>query len=198
MLLDFGAHAMDALVFLFGTGKVLACADDRTAHWDESNVVVELALESGTGRLQMSRDMPLNTGLLVAGSRGELWMPIDSLDCLYTRRDSSSAWELVPMRRDWPIDMQRNGGRRGVPAGYHECFTFQLVQMLRAIRFSEPPAVSGAEALIPLGLIESGYSKSSPLNKPWLSEVEKAVVASRHWTGGAEARLRTENGRTAY
>lgn len=198
VLLDTGAHAMDALVFLFGTGKVLACADDGTAHWVESNVVVELALERGTGRLQMSRDMPLNAGLHVAGSRGELWMPIDSLDCLYTRYDSSSAWELAPMRWDWPIDMQRNGGRRGVPAGYHECFTFQLVQMLRAIRFSEPPAFSGAEALIPMGLIESGYSKASLLNKPWLSEAEQAVAVSRHWNGGTEAHLRTEKGRTAY
>jgi predicted dehydrogenase/nucleoside-diphosphate-sugar epimerase len=196
VLLDYGAHAMDTLVFLFGNGEVLACADDRTAHWVEGNVVVELALERGSGTLQMTRDMPLNNGLHVAGSRGEMWVPIDSLDCLFTRRDSSSAWELAPMLVDWPIDLRRNGGRRGVPGGYHECFTFQLIQMLRAIHLSEPPAVSGAEALIPLGLIESAYSKATLLDKPWLSEVEQAVAASRPRNGEAEALLRTEKGRT--
>jgi predicted dehydrogenase/nucleoside-diphosphate-sugar epimerase len=190
VFLDYGAHAMDVLVFLFGPGKVIACADDRTAHWVEANVVVDLALERGAGRLQMSRDMPLNTGIHVSGSLGELWMPIDTLDCLYTRRDSASSWKMAPVRVDWPIDLQRNGGRRGAPSGYHECFTFQLVQMLRAMRFSEPPAVSGAEALIPLGLIESGYSKATLLDKPWLSEVERVVAASRPRNGGAEAHLR--------
>lgn len=186
VLLDKGAHAIDALIFLFGSGEVVASTDDGTDNGVESNAVVQLAMERGTGTLQMSWDMELNSGLNVVGNGGELWMPIGPLDCLYARRNSSKEWQLVPMCDDWPIDMQLSGGRRGIPVGYHECFTFQLIQMLRAIRFSEPPAVSGAEALISLGLIESAYAKATPLAKPWRSEIEQAVTTSRHWHRSAK------------
>jgi len=181
VLLDKGAHAVDALVFLFGRGTVLAAADDGTACGIEANAVVDLVLERARGTLKISWDMDLNNGLYMRGDRGEIWMPIGPLDCLYTRRNSTDPWKLVSLNGDWPLDLQPTGGPRGVPAGYHECFTFQLVQMLRAILCSERPAVTGEEALIPLGLIEAAYSKAESLVKPWLSEDEQGAEVLRHW-----------------
>jgi predicted dehydrogenase len=181
VLLDKGVHALDSLSFLFGSGKVMANADDGPIESVEANTVTELQFERAAGTMQLSWDMNLSNGLHIRGSEGEYWLPIGPLDLLFSRGSPDAEWRQEKVRVEWPLDLELKNGKRGYPIDYNECFVFQLVQTLRAIQLGEAPAAAGEEGLATMRLISAAYDVAVPLNKPWLPAAEQALEKERHW-----------------
>jgi predicted dehydrogenase len=181
VLLDKGVHALDSLGFLFGQGEVTSHVDDGPAQSVEANSITELEFERATGTMQLSWDMNLNNGFHICGSEGEYWIPIGPLDLLFSRDSAGSEWRREKVRVEWPLNLFPEGGRRGCPVDYNECFHFQLVQTLRAICLSEAPAATGEEGLATIRLISAAYQMATPLSKPWLSAAEEACSRHHHW-----------------
>jgi predicted dehydrogenase len=181
VLLDMGVHALDSLQFLFGAGEIGAAADDGTDASVEANSVVTLRLERAKGHVQLSWDMNLNNGLHIVGSEGQYWIPIGPLGSIFSREQPDKPWQRIMARADWPLDLEPRNGRRGFAADHNECFLFQLIQTMRAIKLGERPAASGEEGLSTMRLINSAYDMATPLNKPWLSAEEQAFEFARHW-----------------
>jgi predicted dehydrogenase len=181
VLLDKGVHALDSLGFLFGTGKVMANADDGPTESVEANTVTELQFERAAGTMQLSWDMNLSSGLHISGSEGEYWIPVGPLDLLFSRGSAQSGWCREKIRVEWPLDLEPRQGKRGCPVDYNECFNFQLVQTLRAIQLGEAPAATAEEGVATMRLISAAYQMATPLNKPWLSAAEQAWCRDHHW-----------------
>jgi predicted dehydrogenase len=181
VLLDKGVHALDSLGFLFGAGEVKANADDGPVESVEANSITNLQFERAAGTVQLSWDMNLSNGLHISGSEGEYWIPIGPLNLLFSRDSARAQWRREKVRGDWPLDLEPRNGRRGCPVDYNDCFNFQLVRTLRAIRLGEAPAATGEEGVATMRLIAAAYEIATPLNKPWLAPDEQALCRDRHW-----------------
>lgn len=181
VLLDKGVHALDALSFLFGGGCVTSSSDDGPLESVEANVIAQLQFERASGTMQLSWDMSLHSGLHVWSELGEFWIPLGSLDLIFSRQGASSQWRQEKVRVEWPLDLQAQHPKLGCPIDYNDCFHFQLVQTLRAILLGEAPPASAQEGLATIRLIENCYQKALPLAKPWLSAAEQQAICSHHW-----------------
>jgi predicted dehydrogenase len=181
VLLDKGVHALDSLGYLFGAGKIQSNADDGPAESVEANTYTELNFELASGIMQLSWDMNLSNGLHIRGSKGEIWIPIGPLDLLFSRDNPREEWRRETVRVEWPLDLQKQNGKKGCPRDYIECFMFQLVQALRAIELGEKPAATGEDGVMTFRLIDRAYSLAVPLEKPWQSAAEQAAERQHHW-----------------
>jgi predicted dehydrogenase len=181
VLLDKGVHALDSLGFLFGPGRVMANADDGPVESVEANCITNLQFERAAGTMQLSWDMNLSSGLHIRGSEGELWIPIGPLDLLFSRDNARAPWRREKVRVEWPLDLEPQNGRRGCPVDYNDCFSFQLVQTLRAIQQGEAPAATAEEGVATMRLIAAAYKMAMSLIKPWLTADEQALWREHHW-----------------
>jgi predicted dehydrogenase len=181
VLLDKGVHALDSLRFIFGNGHVGSNFDDAPLATVEANSLTYLTFGDSNGTMQLSWDMNLPGSLEIVGELGALWIPIGPLDILYERRESESSWVRRPALVDWPKTLDVNGTSRGRPSDYAECFHYQLVQTIRAIRFGESPAANGSDGVETLRLIDASYSIAQSLEKPWLTPEEMAHEKQGHW-----------------
>ena len=177
VLFDIGTHALDFLESVFGELTVQEYADD-TAGGVATNVAMRLAAADCTGSLKLSWDVPLLNELRVVGSTAEAVLRIDRFDQLAVGR--RGAFVPQPIDVSFPVDLERGAGKRIVPLSYSDAVLCQLVQVLRAIKLDEPPAVDGQGGASCIRLIENALSKASPLPEPWLTPREQAVAAQLH------------------
>src|SRR5262249_26024175 len=145
----------------------------------EANSITALGFEGARGTMQLSWDMNLNSGLQICGTRGEFWIPVGPLDLLFSRKPGGP-WQREKVKEQWPLDLEPKHGQWGCPVDYNECFNFQLVQTLRAVRLGEPPAATGEEGLATMNLIASAYKMTRPLEKSWLSPSEIVALEKNH------------------
>jgi predicted dehydrogenase len=185
-LSDRGVHMLDQLNWLFGDPVVVArCSDDSLADGVETNARLELAFPRARGLMQVSWEYPLNNGLRITGTTGEVFL--DGEDIRSYRRKTPEGWVRVPATTDWPADLSPGGAKRIRPGNSHACFEAELVAMLRAIRYGEPVPVSGAQAAAVQTAIEQAYARAEPLDCPWLSPDEQAAAKAKHWRAVASA-----------
>jgi predicted dehydrogenase len=181
VLLDKGVHAIDQLIYLFGDGSVISCADDGTKRGVEANSMVELALGKAIGSVHLSWDMPLNDEFVVGGSQADVWAPIAEVDSIFLReRSLKQHWRKVELNCSWPLDLEASRGKRGRPRSHADCIYFELVQMLRCILLAEEPSCCAADGVAALRLIQGAYARAVPLVKPWLPPAEQAFEQQRH------------------
>jgi predicted dehydrogenase len=135
--------------------------------------------------MQLSWDMNLNNGLHIVGDKSQCWIPIGPLDTVYTRKTADAEWQTEKVRVKWPLDATPQHGRQGCPVDYDECFLFQLVQTVRAIRLGESTAATGEDGLSTMRIIENAYKMAKPLVKPWLSSEEQSRLGQHHWRNQA-------------
>jgi len=185
ILLDKGVHVLDCLLYLFGQGTVKKNYDDGLREVVEGNSVTDLEFEWAQGSMQLSWETNLNSGLHVVGEKGELWIPAGPLNLFFSRAKPEAPWQEETIRVEWPLDLAPAPHRKRSPRDYNECFVFQMVQTLRAIKLKEMPAATGEDGVETLRLITDAYAMSLPLEKPWLSMVEQSFIRSNHWRKAA-------------
>lgn len=178
-LLDRGIHLLDQLSWIFGDPEVKRSFDDSLVGGVETNSLLELAFPRARGIMQVSWEYPLNNGLRIRGSAGEVML--DGQDIRTYRRRVDQGWERVPAQSTWPADMVRSGGRRARPGNHYACFELQLVAMLRCIAYGEPFPVPGLRAARIQETIDEAYAEAEPMACPWLSEAEQQAAHAKHW-----------------
>lgn len=178
-LLDMGVHLLDALTWIFGDDvEVEKVFDDGWAAGVDTNARLELVFPQARGVMQVSWEYPLNNGLRIRGSRGELVL---GRELSAYRRGSGAGWMQVPAATDWPSDTKQASGARLRPRTGQEVFQVQLVAMLRCIAYGESFPVNGIRAAGLQATIEESYRKSEPLDPIWLSETERRAARAGHW-----------------
>ena len=180
VLYDIGTHALDFLQSVFGELAVQEYADDA-AGGVETNIAMRLRSADCGGTLNLSWDVPQVNELRVVGATAEAVLRIDRFDQLALGR--RGAFVPQPIDVSFPVDLDRNAPRRLVPRSYADAVLCQLVQVLRAIKFDEHPAVDGQGGASSIRLLEQALSKASPLPEPWLAPREQAAAAQLHRSG---------------
>jgi predicted dehydrogenase len=179
LLFDIGPHAIDCLTWLFGIPHVVSCADDALAGV-EGNVLLELEASGIGGLVQLSWDFPLRNELRVVGSKGELVLRVDQFDRLAIKK--AAKFQEVVIDQAYPADVTRPGCRAIIPRLYTESMYCQLIQVIRAIRLGEPPAVGADMGKECVQVLESARRCAQPLDMPWLDPEEQSAYRALHWT----------------
>jgi predicted dehydrogenase len=180
-LLDKGVHMLDQLTWMFGEPVVERAFDDSFVDGVEANSILHLAFPQARGRMQVSWESPLNSGLHIRGSKGEVFL--DGEDIRSYRARCEGGWIRYPARTTWPTDVRPTSPRLIRPGNYHACFELQLVAMLRSIKLGEPFPVLGIQAARVQACIDRAYAIAEPMEFPWLSAIEQSAVRAKHWKG---------------
>ena len=179
-LLDTGVHMLDQLNWLFGGPIVVEQSyDDSLVGGVETNARLELAFPQARGVMQVSWEYPLNNGLRIWGTDGEV--ALGGQDILGYRRKTPDGWIRIPARTDWPANLDEKGAKRMRPANGHACFEAEVIAMLRCIAYGEPFPVTGARAEAVQTAIAQAYEQAQPLECPWLPAAEQAAARAKHW-----------------
>jgi predicted dehydrogenase len=180
VLADLGSHVVDFLAALFGAPTAAAYADDASSEGVETNCRIDLAQPRAVGRVQLSWNQPLASGLRIAGTRGELMLDPGVFDSVRWR-PKGDAWRTQVGTPSLPVDLRRMPSR-GTPRSRYDCAYYQLVQVLRAIAYGEPVPVDADGGLATVRVIDACYRQATPLSHPWLSATEQAEMRGRHWS----------------
>lgn len=153
-LLDFGAHMVDALLYVLGNPSfdVIRYADDADAGVDaEAEARIALLLSQGRVEctLRTSRLRRLPNTLSLRGLKGTLRIPLSPLEPAMLNIGSGS----------WPVT--------GHMGGVLPCFAEQLEDFGRAIRHQSHDLPCGSSQAATIGLIERLYSCRQPLTFSW-------------------------------
>ena len=180
VLIDLGSHAIDYLSALFGPPSVIAYADDGQGEGVETNCVVELDFPAASGFAQLSWNQPLVTGLDIVGEKAELRLHPFRPDSLLWR-PRGGRWQARETRATLARDVEPRP-ERGAPRTYYEAIYYQLVQVLRAVRYGEPVPVDGEQGLTAVRAMDACYLQATPLRLPWLTAAEQSRADDRHWS----------------
>jgi predicted dehydrogenase len=183
VLIDRGVHMLDQLQWIFGNPpSVKRSFDDSLVGGVETNSMVEVVFPQARGVLQASWEYPLNNGLHIRGSLGEVFLHGDSIR-EYRRKSAGGTWTIVPASANWPVDVARCG-KRDFPRNIEDCVKLQLIAMVRAISYGEALPVSGHTAMAVQRAIGDAYQRAEPLPSAWLTASEQAEQRARHWSRG--------------
>lgn len=178
--LDIGAHTLDTLCWFFGEPVVRAFADDALTHGVEANCVAELEFPSASGTLHLSWEQRLASGLTVSGPKGALRVPPWELH-QWEWRAPDGPWQSEFSDAEYPADVASPCAHYRHPEEFTTCIALQLLQVLRAILYSEPLPVSGQEALVSMRALQQCRAVAVPLEQEWLEETERAAFRQAHW-----------------
>jgi predicted dehydrogenase len=179
LLFDIGSHVLDSLLWIFGGCQVVSSADDAMAGV-ESNVSLEVQTPHCRGTVRLSWDSPMKNELRVLGTKGEAVLRVDQFDRLALR--GPAGFREVPVTHSYPADAAQPSGRVLSPRLYVQGISCQLVQVVRAIRLGERPAVSGEEGRECVRLIEAARHLARPMEMPWLDPAQREAYQRRHWS----------------
>lgn len=159
VLIHYGVHVLDLLLWWLGDYAEVAFADDALGGV-EANCEMQLRLCSGaSGTAEISRMRKLRNTCLIEGERGsleiELWDPNGRLYL-------NHADDLV-------LNGCVDGGAGPAHESAPDVFARQLVDFVEAIRQRRAPFVPGHEALRAVRLIETCYGSKQPLDVPWMT-----------------------------
>lgn len=179
-LIDTGVHMLDQLNWLFGDPIVVERSfDDSLTGGVETNARLALTFPKARGVLQVSWEYPLNNGLYIRGTQGEVFL--SGQDMLGYRRKTRDGWIRIPARADWPANLEEHCTKRMRPDNGLACFEAELITMLRCIAYGEPFPVTGLRAMPVLEAIADAYEKAQPMDRPWLPAAERSAAQARHW-----------------
>jgi predicted dehydrogenase len=153
------------------------------------NVDMELEFPTCSGRIQLSWDFPLKNELRVHGSRGEAVLRLDRFDKLAVK--TSAGFCEVPAADGFPSDLAQPSRRQECPRLYAQAMYCQLIQVLRAIRLREPPAVGGEEGRQCVRVLETALRRARPLEANWLPAAEREAFHTLHWSNSCREQSRS-------
>jgi predicted dehydrogenase len=178
VLLDVGVHVLDAFLPLFGRGEVVECRDNGLRGGVEGLIELRMTYPRAKGTVQVSWGSPLNNGLWIAGSAGEV--RVDLGDIHGYQRLINGRWQSVGAHATWPTDLGQRP-EMAAPRDYYDCIYLEWVAFLRGILFGSKGYVGAGDAGHVVQLIEQAYAMSGPLVSAWLSQSEQAVERELHW-----------------
>jgi predicted dehydrogenase len=165
VLFDIGPHAIDLLLWLFGTLCVVSAEDDALAGV-EANVRLQLKTSECTGLLQLSWDVPLANYLRVQGDKAEAVLPLDRFDRLAVKK--RNCYEELDCGYAFPADTLKVARRHCSPSLYTDAIHCQLIQFIRSIRWGERPSVEGPAGQDCISIIEDAGCIRQPMDMDWL------------------------------
>jgi predicted dehydrogenase/nucleoside-diphosphate-sugar epimerase len=157
VLVDSGAHVLDALLFWLGELEVLACCDDSCGGVD-ADAEIRLALPGGVrGTVELSRTRELRNTVRIQGAAGTL--EASFLTGKITLRHGA---EIITVETDADLPCLA-GSAEGM-----DLFRAQLADWVAAIQSGGAPAVPGHEGRRSVALIEQCLARRRPLVLPWV------------------------------
>lgn len=172
VLIDAGAHTMDLFLWWLGDVKEVHYQDDAMGGI-EANCRIHLKLANGAqGTVQLSQDSPLPNHYLINCEKGWISYRYDVVNRVEWGLHESPFGlnaEILTLATRTVAGMPAFGS--AVP-GFLDCFTAQLRNVVAAIHGTEPLRVSGKDARRTVALIEKCYRSRTPLEMPWLDDVE--------------------------
>ena len=156
VLLDFGVHLFDLLLWWLGDIGVARYADDA-AGGIETECEGELRLQNGAPvQVEFSRTRQLRDTVIVEGERGTVEIGV---------------FEPAVVRLSLPGGGPTLAGSVAdaefARAPLPTVFGRQLADVVRAIRGGPPPLVGGTDGRRAVALVESCYARRTPLRRPW-------------------------------
>lgn len=164
VLLDFGAHVLDLLLWWLGDLAPTAYRDDARGGV-ESNCLMELETADGVpGTVELSRMRTLANTCRIEGERGTLevgvWDP-----------DPDVALEVDGRRLTGRVAGRVDAGAGG-GFDFPTAFRHQLEDFAAAVRGAGEPTATGADGRRVIALIESCYARREALSLPWLDPLD--------------------------
>jgi predicted dehydrogenase len=175
VLADAGSHVLDLVLWWFGDYRSFSYRDDAQGGV-EADCLLDLEMADGViGRVELSRTRDLRNSCVITGERGTI--------AVGTKTDS-----VVTVT--WTDGTSLGGrgvvGDRPSPTNLVDLFEPQLRQFVNAIKFGDPPVVSGAEARRSVELLAACYRTRRLWIHPWdagasagASETDTLVEAVR-------------------
>jgi predicted dehydrogenase len=165
VLLDFGVHLFDLMLWWLGDIDAVAYRDDAEGGV-ESECEAELRLASGAPvHVELSRSRLLRDTLVVEGERAAVEIGVfEPAIVRLTPRGGRALAGTAPDPR-----FER--------APLRTVFDRQLADFVSAVRQGTPPLVSGTEARRAVALVEGCYARRSPLRFPWSWPEARAAVS---------------------
>jgi predicted dehydrogenase len=159
ILLDLGVHVLDLLAWWFPHLRFVAYEDDAMGG-SEATAVAACEVGRAPIVVKLSRDWPMPARYDLQFEHGRVvWDGVDPgvAQLEYTLPDGGDVCLSAA----------------GTPARtWDECFRAQLENVIAAARGESPVAVSGADALASLSLVERCYRERTLLASPWFTEHE--------------------------
>lgn len=156
VLMDFGVHTLDLLLWWLGSYEKAVYADDSMGGV-EANCEIQLEMANGAaGVVELSRTRNLRNSCIVTGERGQLEVQL---------------WTENP-----EIRLELNGHRMGLYgrvrqqdgiATFEEAFQREIADFANAMQQGSEPFVTGQEARKAIELIETCYAIRHCLRHPW-------------------------------
>ncbi|MDX1630319.1 MAG: Gfo/Idh/MocA family oxidoreductase [Thermoanaerobaculia bacterium] len=158
VLMDFGSHVLDLLLWWLGDLELLSYEDDARGGV-EANCEIELRAASGAPvRVELGRNRNLRNTCRFRGNRALLevdvwsWSPTIQLTF-----GGAGTW----------VEGRGEAGS-GQPAELREAFVAEIEEFLTAIAEDRPARISGEEGARHIRLIEKCYASRRRLVFPWL------------------------------
>jgi predicted dehydrogenase len=164
ILLDVGVHVLDLLAWWFPQTRVIAYEDDAMGG-SEATSIATLRAGGAPLTVKLTRDWPIAGRYDLRFAHGRIgWDGVDPVNVRLEYHGPGADVRLAAA---------------AIPAqSWGDCFRAQLQNVIDAVRDETAPAVSGADAIPSLSLIDECYQVRTLLKSPWFSEAE-ADAASR-------------------
>jgi predicted dehydrogenase len=156
VLIDFGVHLLDLLLWWLGDLRALTCRDDA-AGGIETECELELELSGGVPvSVTLSRSRALSDTVVVSCERGTVEIGVFEPAIVRV----TAAGGTLPLAGTVPdAEFER--------APLATVFRRQLADFVAAVRGEGAPAVGGADGRRVVALAESCYALRKPLRLPW-------------------------------
>jgi predicted dehydrogenase len=168
VLLDFGVHLLDLLLWWLGDLRPLRYRDDR-AGGVETDCEIDLELPGAVPvRIDLSRCRTLRDTVLVECERGRVELGVFEPAVCRLFLDGV-ARPLAGSVADLEFDR----------APIRTVFGRQLADVVRAIRGATLPRIGGEDGRRVVSLVEACYAMRTPLERPWDFPAAYAAVGRR-------------------
>jgi predicted dehydrogenase len=156
-LMDFGAHALDSLLWWLGEVASFDYFDDNHGGV-EADCELRLVMKSGAkGIVELSRTRNLRRTAILVGDRAMLEVGLHTNQVRLRSRTGNP--QVVGQ-----VSAADTAGEQS----YVDLMAEQLRDFLDAIRDKRPPRVPGTEGRRSVVMIEACYARRKPLELPWL------------------------------
>lgn len=183
LLMDVGSHVLDTIRWLLGPLSVEAYVDDALVGGVESNCIIDVQAPKAKGRVQLSWNQPLANRFHVTDGKTEI--VVNPLDMHHVTILEAGIKQYLTLDIGFPVSSQSMNVELEMPKTYLECCYYQIVQILRAIRFGENLPVTGEQSMEVIAAMDACYQIAAPMTIDWLAQLRCEASHRLHWRHSA-------------